>query len=243
MCSELSTTRLLVLFPTAGPPFHPPTPIAELGSSLASFLLPGPLLQVNEEEGFCLICIGWEVLMRPPMPPMVDGCGVPGPQRWQAGAGNLSVTSTSVKIMSPESVRRGPWIKFWGHRKAWEGTKTRRENQKFGHRCQESFKGGSGYHCQMLLVKRSHDRRPEKCLGNMSPCGCWWHQQGQLPRCVGADFLPITLHSESVLQVGSFPNSPKAGTGTSPLHSHDKQWRHTSDLQCTHVSVCTDWSV
>lgn len=35
-------------------------------------------------------------------------------------------------------------------------------------RHQESFKGGRGYLCQMLLAKKLR----ETCLGSMSPCRC-----------------------------------------------------------------------
>lgn len=63
--------------------------------------------------------------------------------------------------------------------------------QKLGHRHQESFKGGSGHLCQMLLAKKLS----ETCLGSMSPCGCWWSQWGQLRRSMGAEFLPTAVHS------------------------------------------------
>lgn len=63
--------------------------------------------------------------------------------------------------------------------------------QKLGHRHQESFKGGSGHLCQMLLAKKLS----ETCLGSMSPCGCRWSQWGQLRRSMGAEFLPTAVHS------------------------------------------------
>lgn len=122
---------------------------------------------------------------------LVVGCGVPRPQKWWAG--NRGVTS--VGMSSPQSVSRGPWIKSWElkHRQRKKSLRRNEDkvgNQKFGRRHQESFKGGRGYLCQMLLAKKLS----ETCLGSMSPRGCQWSQQGQLPS-MGAEFLPTAVHS------------------------------------------------
>lgn len=112
----------------------------------------------------------WGGGVTPPMagPQLAGGCGALGPRRCRAR--NLGVTHTSARMTFPERVRGRPRIKSYGgniaaEREAWEGTKRRKGNQRFSHWHQEkSFKGGSGYPCQVILAKRSSKRRPEKCL-------------------------------------------------------------------------------